>query len=225
MKNFVSIFVFCCSTLLLYDCKHDIILSGNDAVLSEVDLGLSVKWANMNLGAKKPEGFGNYYALGDVQPYDSIPYTIELPNNWDEWVDSLGIVLPKYDAASYSTDNKWRIPTDEEWIELVKECKWNWVSYKGVEGYYIEGPNGNSIFLPAAGNTESKYGDEFSGAYRSSYVFDGGATYNVYFTKPRNGTSPTITLEIVDGRGDVYFDCYGCHVPISIRPVRTQIPK
>ncbi len=224
MKNFVKIIIIC-STLLLCDCKRDIILSGNDAVLSEIDLGLSVKWANMNLGAEKPEGFGNYYVLGDVQPYDSIPNTIELPDNWNEWHDSLGVVLPKYDAASYSTDNKWRIPTVEEWEELVEKCKWNWVSYKGVEGYHIEGPNGNSIFLPAAGDTQSKYGDEFIGAYRSSYVFDGGATYNVHFKEPGNETNPAIaSVDYLDGEGNVYFDYYGCHVPISIRPVRTRIP-
>jgi hypothetical protein len=204
-------------------CKPDVHLSGDDTVLCEVDLGLSVKWANMNLGAEKPEEFGKYYALGDVQPYDSVPNTIDLPVNDFEWHDSLGVVFPNYDAASYSTDNKWRIPTVEEWIELGEKCKWRWVSYKGVEGYHIEGPNGNSIFLPAAGDTESKYGDDLNGAYRSSFVWDGGATYNVYFTKPTNSTPTTITLDVdLDGNGNVYFGSYGCHVPISVRPVKVK---
>jgi hypothetical protein len=84
----------------------------------------------------------------------------------------------------------------------------------------------SSIFLPAAGDTESRYGDKPSGAYRSSYVWDRGATYNVYFKKPENSTPPSIALDVnfvnLEGRGDVYFGSYGCHVPISIRPVRTK---
>lgn len=221
MKNYFGFFICSCSLFLLCNCKHDIKLSGDDTILSEIDLGLSVKWANMNLGAEKPEDFGKFYALGNVQPLDSIPTTIDLPDNGDEWHDSLGVVFPKYDAASYQTDNNWRIPTVEEWTELGEKCKWEWVSYNGVEGYYIEGPNGNSIFLPAAGHTESHYGDEPNGAYRSSYVWDGGATYNVYFTKPKNVTSPIINLnENLDGNGNVYFVSYGCHVPISVRPVK-----
>lgn len=222
MKYFANI-IFCCSSiLLLCSCKNDVKLSGNDTVMSEVDLGLSVRWANMNLGAETPEGFGNYYALGDVQPFDTIPYDIDSPDN-GAWHDSFGVVLPQYDAASYCTENKWRIPTVEEWIELGNKCKWRWVSYKGVEGYHIMGPNGNSIFLPAAGDTESQYGDELRGSYRSSFVWDGGATYNVYFTKPKNATPPTITLDAdLDDKGDVYFVSYGCHVPISIRPVRVK---
>lgn len=216
--------ILCGSSILLFcGCKPDVHLSGDDTVLCEIDLGLSVKWANMNLGAEKPEEFGKYYALGGVLPYDSVPNTIDLPANEYEWHDSLGVVLPKYDAASYSTNNKWRIPTDEEWIELCEKCKWRWVSYKGVEGYHIEGPNGNSIFLPAAGYADSKYGDELSGAYRSSFVFDGGACDNVCFAKPKNVNPPKIDLEAESAvESDVHFSYFGCHVPISVRPVRVK---
>ena len=220
-KNFLIFFLCSCSMLLMYGCKSEIKLSGNDSVLTEIDLGLSIEWANMNLGAESPEEFGHYYVLGDVRPYDSIPNTINLPANQEEWLDSLSVVLPNFDAASYHTDNNWRIPTVDEWIELCEKCEWRWASYNEVEGYHIVGPNGNSIFLPAAGNTESKYGDAPNGAYRSSFIFDEGATYNIHFIKPKNGTTPEKSLEDFEN-ADVWFDCYGCHVPISIRPVSAR---
>lgn len=222
MKYFTNI-IICCCILVICSCKNDIRLSGDDTVMSEVDLGLSVNWSNMNLGAETSNGFGKFYALGDVQPYDTIPYSIDLPENWADWHDSMGVVLPKYDAASFNTDNEWRIPTIDEWIELGEKCEWRWVSYKGIEGYHIEGPNGNAIFLPAAGDIDSQYGDKLSGTYRCSYVWDGGATFNVYFTKPKNANHPEITLDKnLYSKDDVYFFTYGCQVPTTIRPVRVK---
>lgn len=41
----------------------------------------------MNLGAESPEAFGKFYALRDVQAYDTIPNFIDLPDNWAEWHD------------------------------------------------------------------------------------------------------------------------------------------
>lgn len=247
MKTFFKLFLCLSSLLLLCNCnnKNDIKLSGNDEILTEVDLGLSVKWANMNLGAERPEDFGKYYALGHVQPYDTIPvYDFDLPDSPEKWLVEhtwlgfggdwsdpsneigrphyCGIVLPKYDAASYQTDNRWRIPTPEEWMELGQKCKWIWGSYKSVQGFYIKGPNGNSIFLPAAGEAESKYGDKLKGAYRSSFVWDGGATWGVYFYEPKNTNNPTIALDNPEHFGDVHFESWGCQVPISIRPVKVK---
>lgn len=94
MKYFANIILCCSSILLLCNCKNDIKLSGDDTVMSEVDLGLSVNRSNMNLGAESPEAFGKFYALGDVQAYDTIPNSIDLPDNWAEWHDSLGVYFP-----------------------------------------------------------------------------------------------------------------------------------
>lgn len=222
MKTLIYILSCISCLLLLCDCNQDkeIKLSGNDNRLSDVDLGLSVKWANMNLGAERPEDFGKYYALGHVQPYDTIPNDYELPP--EKWLREDGIVLPKYDAASYQTDNRWRIPTVEEWMELGQKCKWKWGSYKSVQGFYIKGPNGNSIFLPAAGDAEARYGDKLKGAYRSSFVWDEGATWGVYFNEPNNTNNPTIALDTPEHTGDVRFESWGCQVPISIRPVKVK---
>ena len=43
------------------------------------------------------------------------------------------------------------MPTDEELEELIGKCDWEWTSQSGRNGYKVTGPNGNSIFLPAAG--------------------------------------------------------------------------
>jgi hypothetical protein len=137
-----------------------------------VDLGLSVKWASFNLGATKPEESGYYYAWGETNPKDS--YTWETYN----WCNG-GVVIPwksadliKYcdvaqygyngytddrvvldsedDAASVHLGDKWRIPTREEWVELMTDCTWTSETVNSVSGYRISSKtNGNSIFLPA----------------------------------------------------------------------------
>lgn len=219
IRHIIYCFIF---LLSLIACRNENKVSGDDSVMMEIDLGLSVKWANMNIGASKPEEFGNYYALGCVTPFDSVPIYLEYPTD-EEWHDSVGVVLPKYDAACYHTNNTWRIPTYEEWTELTDKCKWQWGNYNGVEGYFVEGPNGNSIFLPAAGNTESKYGDASNGGYRCSYVWDGGATFSLYFIKPQNASSPKISSELdALEQADVFWSPYGCQVPASIRAVKVE---
>lgn len=221
MKKIIIVFIlFLCGIIgVFYSCNSkDVTITNAESPMTEVDLGLSVKWSNMNLGASKPEEFGRYYVLGDVQPHDSI-YDFQLPSG--EWYDSLGVVYLQYDAAYYHTNKKWRIPTLDEWEELGAKCKWRWVTYNGVEGYRVEGPNGNSIFLPAAGSTESKYGDPLEGFYRSSCIWDGGASFSVFFSKPQSMKSPQITLG-EDKKGDVCEGSTGCHVPASVRPVKAK---
>lgn len=226
MKN--TIFLCCwCSMIFSYiSCNNEEIkLSGDNSKMTEVDLGLSVKWANMNLGASSPDDFGEFYALGEVQPHDTVPSMLNVPDDWQEWHDSLGVILPKYDAACFHTNNKWRIPTKDEWTELCLKCKWKWVTYNGVEGFYIKGPSGKSIFLPAAGDTRSKYGDIPNGLYRCSFVFDVGASDNIAFNRPSKENSPNINIinELEhEGESDVFWSTWGCHVPASIRPVRVD---
>ena len=58
----------------------------------------------------------------------------------------------------------------EELDELVQYCKWYWTTIRGVSGYQVYGPNGESIFLPAAGRyiEKSRVNDGLMGCYRSS---------------------------------------------------------
>ena len=57
----------------------------------------------------------------------------------------------QYDAARANWGGSWRMPTEYECQELVDTCKWEWVTVNGVNGCKVTGPNGNNIFLPAAG--------------------------------------------------------------------------
>ena len=62
-----------------------------------------------------------------------------------------------YDVARAKWGGSWRMPTKDELQELIDRCTWTWTTYKGVDGYKVTGPNGNSIFLPAADGSYGKY--------------------------------------------------------------------
>lgn len=184
--------------------------AANDGPQPEcVDLGVSVKWATCNLGASKPEGYGDFYAWGETEPY----YSSQDPVEWKDgkgdgykwssykWSDGSHTSLNKYNTDSKygSVDNKtvleeaddvarvklggnWRIPTDAEWTELLTECTWTAATQNGVIGYKVTSKsNGNSIFLPSAGYRDSKSwtADETAGYYWSSSL-DTGFPYNAW---------------------------------------------
>ena len=167
-----------------------------------VDLGLpsGLKWASFNLGASKPEGYGDYYAWGETEPYYSSldPLTWndgkEAGYLWESYIWCMGtsdtmtkycsdseygyngltdtktILDPEDDAAERALRGNWHMPTDDEFAELLKNCTWEWTTTNGVDGQKVTGPNGNSIFLPAAGylrDTSFKYAD-IHGYYWSS---------------------------------------------------------
>ena len=119
-----------------------------------VDLGLSVYWASCNLGAEKPEEYGEYYAWGETKPKSS--YTQEnyaYYNASTTQYINIGsdISGTEYDAATVNLGSDWRMPTEVQMQELIDNCKWEWTQINAVNGYKVIGPNGNSIFLPAAG--------------------------------------------------------------------------
>ncbi|MBR4929960.1 MAG: hypothetical protein IKZ00_04075, partial [Bacteroidaceae bacterium] len=65
--------------------------------------------------------------------------------------DGLTILQQEDDAAFVNWGNKWRIPTADEQTELMEQCEWIWTKVNNTAGYQVVGPNGNHIFLPAAG--------------------------------------------------------------------------
>lgn len=113
-----------------------------------VDLGLSVKWADRNVGAKSPEGYGDYLAWGDTRSKSTY-----LKDNCKTFGKSVRKTAgnAQYDAATARWGSKWRTPTKEEFEELCNKCEWEWTTQNGVNGMKVTGPNGNSIFLPASG--------------------------------------------------------------------------
>ena len=140
-----------------------------------VDLGLpsGTKWATMNVGASSPSDYGNYYAWGETNTKSSYEWS-----NLKYCLDDSGDKFSKYvtdskygnvdgkeeldlsdDAAYVNWGQGWRMPSKAQQDELREKCEWTWTSMGGHDGYKVVGPNGNSLFLPAAG-----YRD-FSGLY------------------------------------------------------------
>ena len=117
-----------------------------------VDLGLpsGLKWANCNLGAKSPEKYGNYYSWGEIDKKSS--YKDDNSVTQGVPAESIGNISanPQYDAARVAMGATWRIPTRAEFEELINNCKWEWTELEGHTGNKVTGPNGNSIFFPAA---------------------------------------------------------------------------
>lgn len=124
--------------------------SGNGTINGHeyVDLGLSVKWATCNVGASIPSDYGGYYAWGEISTKTT--YTEENSVTYEK---NLGDIAgdSQYDAARANWGGTWRLPTPNEIRELKEKCKWTWTTLGDHTGYRVTGPNGNSIFLPAAG--------------------------------------------------------------------------
>lgn len=110
-----------------------------------VDLGLSVEWADCNIGANKPYETGWYFRWGETNSYNQ-------SSNYQIFENSIPYHLTETeDAAASLWSNGWRMPTLEELQELVSKCKWEWIDHFFYKGYIVTGPNGNSIFLPTTG--------------------------------------------------------------------------
>lgn len=181
-----------------------------------VDLGLSVKWACCNVGANSPEEYGDYFAWGEVSPKSS--YTEENYQHWvlgyDDWgalyveyVTLKGDISgTQYDAATTNWGGGWRMPNQAEINELCDSCTWEWTTLNGVNGYKVTGPNGNSIFLPAAGYRygTSSYGIGTDGYYRSSTDCE----------DPACGP-----CSLIYHSWDHFWDWYDCLCGFSVRPV------
>ena len=147
-----------------------------------VDLGLSVKWATMNIGAGKIFDPGSYFAWGEtgnIEDYtwEAYQHGVSADDltkyNYD---DNKTVLEPEDDAAAVIWGQGWHIPTEAEWEELCNRCncKWERTSIDGVFGYLVtsikEGYTDKSIFLPAAGyyRAHAIEGAEKSGYYWSS---------------------------------------------------------
>ena len=183
--------------------------------IEAVDLGLSVKWAGFNVGANSPEEYGDYFAWGETSPKDE--YTEEtyqyVKFTEDAWGDktaeytNLGDISgTQYDAASVNWGGTWRMPTKAEQQELLNNCTWEKSMYNDVKGYLVTGPNGNSIFLPAAGY---RYGS-------SSY--DVGSYGDYWSSTPREGSDHDACYLFFGSEG-LGWDWSYRYVGLSVRPV------
>lgn len=135
-----------------------------------VDLGLSVKWATCNVGADSPSDYGDYFAWGETSPKSK--YTEYNSITYNRFINDIS-GNPQYDAARAKWGSTWRLPTKAEIEELVNRCKIRWTTYNGNKGQLVTGPNGKSIFLPAAGRRwESSQHDVSTGGQYWSTTYD-----------------------------------------------------
>ena len=182
-----------------------------------VDLGLSVKWACCNVGAHSPEGYGNYYCWGNLREMGVDYNWVEAGNSEDYIHPNSDISATGYDVAYMKWGNGWRMPTRAEFQELVDSCSWKRVMINNVEGQLVTGPNGNSIFLPAAGY-RGYLGDSFRGEcgyYWSGTLGIGDAAdpaWSMYFIQDQK-KFPFITDSIVCSITNGFY-------AESVRPVR-----
>lgn len=155
-----------------------------------VDLGLpsGTMWATCNIGASASEDFGDYIAWGETEPkeiydwksyrygrffhdrYELTKYCTDSEYGLDGFDDDLTLLEAADDAATVLWGAVWRMPTIEEWDELLLNTTAAWTVQNGVKGWLFTASNGNSLFLPAAGYW---WGTDFNaelGLYWSSSV-------------------------------------------------------
>lgn len=164
---------------------------GNQIQAVDMALPSGTKWANMNIGASKPEEYGNYYAWAETKTkenYDTAHYAYynaetnkfstvggtreciyyDVGNVKNDTVNVYDIQNSDYDVASWKLGGDWMMPTNEQFGELMQYCTWTWTTQNGIPGYLITATNNNSIFLPAAG---MKCKDYTSGPTKSFYYW------------------------------------------------------
>ena len=134
-----------------------------------VDLGLpsGTLWATCNVGSDTPEGYGDHFAWGETIPkdyydwntykwsngsYDQLTkYCTDRQYGYNFFFDGKHELDREDDAAFVNWGPAWCMPTLVQQQELIDNCTWTWMTQNGVNGRLATGPNGNSIFLPAAG--------------------------------------------------------------------------
>ena len=191
-----------------------------------VDLGLSVKWASYNVGANKPEEYGDYFAWGETEPKSEYSWSS------NKWCDSNNNTITKYnnDSAIGTVDNKaildveddvayvswggsWRMPTLSEQKELLDNCTWTWTSNyngTGVAGHIVTsqkaGFTDKSIFLPVAG-------------IRSGIYLNGEGSTGYFWSSSLDSDNPRCAYYLYIDSGDVGRSSNFRYIGLSVRPV------
>ena len=176
-----------------------------------IDLGLpsGTKWANMNVGATRPEEYGGYYAWGETEEKEVCDWSTYIHcDGTSATCHDLGsdISGTEYDVAHVKWGGDWVMPTLDEIKELVDNCTSEWTTLNGVNGRKFTGPNGNSIFLPAAG---------YLGYPGLHAVGDYGYCWSS--TQSTNYSTNAHFILFYSGRAT--WTDYGRHDGLSVRPV------
>ena len=187
-----------------------------------VDLGLpsGTLWATCNIGANNPEDYGDYFAWGETEPKDNYGWSTYKWCNGDfdaltkycadssfGTVDNKTKLEPGDDAAFVNWGDKWRMPTYDQQTELRTKCIWTWTTRNGVDGRLVTGPNGASLFLPAAGLRNN-----------GSHFFEG--TYGYYWSCSLSTSGPAYAFSMDFDSVAVYLGSLHRNFGFTVRPVR-----
>lgn len=201
-----------------------------------VDLGLpsGLLWATCNVGADNPEDYGDYFAWGETQTKDTYGWSTyqyctggnyEYPYynmftkycnsssfGYNGFTDNLTTLLPEDDAATANWGSVWRMPTSEEWQELLNNTTNTKTTQNGVSGRLFTAPNGNSLFLPAAG---SRWNNELYSVGSDGYYWSS----SLYTTDPYIAWDLSFDMATYSVCDLSYYDYRGNGYPV--RPVRS----
>ena len=196
-----------------------------------VDLGLpsGTLWATCNVGASKPEEYGDYFAWGETKPKsDYLCSTYKWGSGYNQltkyctsssyglngFKDNKTTLDLADDAANANWGGQWRMPTSADFEELLNNTSKQWVTNyngTGVNGRLFTANNGKSIFLPAAG-------------YRLDASLSGAGSYGYYWSRTLSADYPSNAYGLdvgSDGVG-VDYDYYRCGGGLTVRPVRPK---
>ena len=155
-----------------------------------VDLGLpsGLLWATCNVGASSPEEPGDLFAWGEITPKDTYyistyqhclgsfntftKYCNDSDYGYNGYIDNLTTLLPEDDAATANWGGNWRMPTEEEWQELLANTTNTWTQLDGVNCMCFTASNGNCLFLPANYLPNSNWSYDYGRYWSSSLCID-----------------------------------------------------
>jgi hypothetical protein len=200
------------------------IILGNDmwGSYEYVDLGLpsGTLWATCNVGARRPEDYGDYFAWGETAPkscYDWSTYmwcdgsknSLTKYCTYSEYgtVDNKTVLEQDDDAASVNWGPEWCTPTLEQMDELIHKCTWTRTTRNGVVGQLITGPSGNKIFLPHSG-------------YRDGTSLVGSNLYGHYWTATIYSKWPSVAYYLYCYMNEVTHNSVSRFIGHTVRPVR-----
>ena len=163
-----------------------------------VDLGLSTKWAKCNIGANSETELGALVGFGDLTGYNT-------SINPEDYASD-DIYKSAQDIANKVTDGKTTIPTIAEYEELFRCCNVEWMEKDGVAGYQFTGPNGNSIFMPAAGS-------------RTQRTTAGVGNEGRYLSGSINASDPQFAMSYLFNQGGNARSTTPVYQALAVRPV------
>jgi len=155
----------------------DSVAHRDSVYLRPVDLGLSVYWADRNLGAEQEaQGLTGQYYARDGEPYVSMGQPVEETAKQLETLKG-----SSYDPAFRQLGGAWRLPTKAEVEELCAKCRCLWTMENGVKGFRFERKE-QMIFLPVAGfRYERKFTEQREEGYY--WIADNQQENTCYFSR------------------------------------------